>query len=63
MATRTITITIGEYSELLENKIRIGILRDFVIENNYPSRSDIYRIIGEPKPEAKPIPGTGDDDF
>ena len=63
MATRTITITVGEYSALLEDKIRIGVLRDFVDGENYPSRSDIYRIIGKPKAETEPIPGTEDDDF
>ncbi len=59
----TITITVGEYSELLENKIRIDILRDFVNEHNYPDREDVHRIIGKPKPETEPIPGDEDDDF
>jgi hypothetical protein len=59
----TITITIKEYSKLLENKIRIDILRDFVNEHNYPDREDVYRIIGEPKTETEQVPGTEDDDF
>lgn len=63
MATRTITITIGEYAELLENKLRIDILRDYVEADSYVTKERVEQLIGKPKAETEPIPGTEDDDF
>ena len=63
MATRTITITVGEYSALLEDKIRIDILRAYVEAESYVTKERVIQLIGKPKAETEPIPGTEDDDF
>ena len=63
MATRTITITVGEYTELLENKIRIDILRAYVEAASFVTKEGVEQLIGKPKAETEPIPGTKDDDF
>lgn len=59
MATRTITITVEEYAELLENKVRIDCLRDYVEADSYVTKERVEQFIGKPEP----IPGAEDDGF
>ena len=63
MATRTITITVGEYSALLEDKIRIDILRAYVEAESFVTKERVIQLIGKPKAETEPIPDTKDNDF
>lgn len=60
---RTMTITVEEYSKLLECRIRTDILRDYLEEDSYVSKSKVEQILGKPENETEPIPGTEDDEF
>lgn len=48
-----ITVSLEEYKTLIENKIRMDVLRDMYKNDNYPDQDTVRRLLSVQKKEYK----------
>lgn len=53
METSAVTITKEEYEKLVEAKIRLGLLQDYVENETYYSKADLRSLLGMPNEEKE----------
>lgn len=53
VAIGQITVSLEEYKTLIENKIRMDILRDMYKNDNYPDQDTVRRLLSVQKKESK----------
>ncbi len=53
METSAVTITKEEYEKLVEAKIRLGLVQDYVENETYYSKVDLRSLLGMPNEEKE----------